>query len=417
MHLLNKPYGQNKKMGNTKKSFARKLPTFTLLFFLITGGLATLVLSLQLNSITTQQQTHLGQVLASQLAKAVNNPMMHQDKLSLQVEVDEISNNEGVLYGAVYDATNHLLVESQHTNNIVGEKTLYTNPITIENAIAGYVSVQLDPHFFASQVKTLRLTFILLWIAVTATLIFLSFKLGKQLSGRLGHIIQQLPGESENMDELSSLEQRVKPLLATRKKLDEPQPIDQQIKHSALLAMICKNLPRLESLVNKEHFELVMAQLDFLIDDAAALYGAKRLSADRCSIHLEFTGQDAQSDHPLRALYCATAIQTLSKQLLDKQGVQLELASAISQGVHQLSASQVLNERNHQEQVKALHNLLEKAVHGEILLDKDTSEHTALEDINLSPLANDSPLFRVEKLHENGEKLVTQQLALLTRNL
>jgi hypothetical protein len=181
--------------------------------------------------------------------------------------------------------------------------------------------------------------------------------------------------------------------------------------------MICKNLPRLESLVNKEHFELVMAQLDFLIDDAAALYGAKRLSADRCSIHLEFTGQDAQSDHPLRALYCATAIQTLSKQLLDKQGVQLELASAISQGVHQLSASQVLNERNHQEQVKALHNLLEKAVHGEILLDKDTSEHTALEDINLSPLANDSPLFRVEKLHENGEKLVTQQLALLTRNL
>jgi len=404
-------------MGNTTKSFARKLPTFTLIFFLITGVLAALALDLQLNSIVAQQQTHLGQVLASQLAKAVNNPMIHQDKLSLQVEVDEISNNEGVLSAAIYDATNHLLVESQHTNSIVGEKNLHTNPITIENAIAGYVRVQLDPHFFASQFKTLRLTFILLWLAIMSTLLFLSFKLGSQLSSRLGHIIQQLPGESANIDELSSLEQRVKPLLATRQKVDEPQPTDQQIKHYALLVMICKNLPRLESLVNQEHFESVMAQLDFLIDDAAALYGATRLSADRCSIHLEFTGQDTQSDHPLRALYCATAIQTLSKQLLDKQGIQLELASAISQSEYQLSASQILNECNHQEQVKTLHNLLEKAVHGEILLDKDTSEHAALEYINLSPLADDSPLFRVDKLHENGEKLVTQQLALLTRNL
>ena len=150
---------------------------------------------------------------------------------------------------------------------------------------------------------------------------------------------------------------------------------------------------------------------------AAALYGGTRLDADRCSIYLEFTGEDKNSDHPLRALYCATAIQSLSKQLLDKQGVQLELASAISHGELELSSSQLLNERILQEQVKILQSLLEKAVNGEILLNKNTSEHEALEDINISPLADDSPLFRVDKLHESGEQLVNQQLALLTRNL
>lgn len=402
-------------IGTIKKSFAKKLPTLTLIFSLMAGSLLAITLGLQLNAISTEQQNHFGQALSIQLAKSVHDPMIQQDTLSLQVEVDETANIEGIKYAAVYDATDQLLVESQRAPNMTKDKDLYRSSITIENAIAGYATVHLDQQFFASPLKTLKLTFLLLWCVITAALLFCSIKIGKNLSNRLSQITQRLPGETpDGMDELSSLEFRVEPLLATR---DCNKEVISTKKNYALLAMVCKNLSRLESLVNREHFESVMTQLDFLINDAAALYGGTRLNADRCSIYLEFTGEDENSDHPLRALYCATAIQSLSKQLLDKQGVQLELASAISHGEQEPSSSQLMNERILQEQVKILQNLLEKAVTGEILLNKNTCEHTALENINISPLADDSPLFRVDKLHESGEQLVNQQLALLTRNL
>lgn len=403
-------------MGTIKKSLAKKLPLLTLIFSLAAGSLLAITLGFQLNTISTEQQNHFGQALSTQLAKSVHDPMIQQDTLSMQVEVDETANTEGIKHAAVYDATNYLIVESQRSSNITKDKDVYRSSITIENAIAGYASIHLDQQFFAAPLKTLRLTFIFLWCVITAALVFVSIKVGKNLSNRLSQITQRLPGDTpDGMDELSSLEFRVEPLLATRD--CKKKVVNTANKNYALLAMVCKNLPRLESLVNREHFESVMTQLDFLVNDAAALYGGTRLNADRFSIYLEFTGEVENSDHPLRALYCATAIQSLSKQLLDKQGVQLELASAISHDELELSSSQLLNERILQEQVKILQNLLEKAVNGEILLNKKTSEHTALEDINISPLADDSPLFRVDKLHESGEQLVNQQLALLTRNL
>lgn len=403
-------------MGNINTSFARKLPTLTLIFSLITGCFIALILGLQLNSMVKNQQHQLGQALASQLAKIVRDPILRHDNLSLQLEVDEMLDLKSVHQVIVYDASHQSLAKTQRNQNTGSNQDLYTSPITIENAIAGYVSIQLDPLSFDTPLQTLRLSFVILWFTLVLILLFFSLKFGKNLSGRLNHLIQQLPGETaESLDELSCLESRIEPLLATRQQPKDPS--DEPQKYRALLAIACQNLPRLESLINREHFESVMAQLDYLINDAVSLYGATRLSADRHSIYLEFSGETEHSDHPLRALYCATAIQLLSKKLLGEQGIELELASAILQGKQRLSSSQILNERSHQEHIKVLQTLLEKSVKGEILLDKSTSEHTALVGTNLSPLAENSPLFRVDKLSETSENLVHQQLALLARNL
>jgi uncharacterized membrane protein affecting hemolysin expression len=404
-------------MGNTKKSLAKTLPAFTLMFSLIIGGLIALILGLQLNSITTQQQNHLGKTLSSQLAKVVRDPIIHQDMLSLQVEVDEMLGVEGIQYASVYDATNHPLAKAQKAHYIANSQNSHTSPITIENSVAGYVNVQLDQQFFSAPFEDLQLTFGLVWISLTATLLFFSIRLGRNLSGRLNHLIQQLPSDNaEKMDELSTLEYRIKPLLASKQ--HHPEPYNEQEKqHCALLAITCKNLTLLESRVNPEHFESVMALFDSLTNDAADLYGAVRLSAGQASIYLKFTGDSKHTDHPLRALYCATAIHLLSKHLMEAQGIKLELASAILHGEQQLSVSQLLNDRNHKERLMALQSMLEQAADGQILLDKNTSDHTSLQGITLSPLTEECSLFRVDKLHETGDKLVTQQLALLLRNL
>tara|TARA_R110001592_G_scaffold321037_1_gene599433 strand:- start:177287 stop:178501 length:1215 start_codon:yes stop_codon:yes gene_type:complete len=404
-------------MGNTKKSLAKTLPILTLVFSLTIGSLIALILGLQVSSIATEQKNYLGKTLSSQLAKVVRDPIIRQDMLSLQVEVDEMLSIEGIQHAAVYDATNRPLAKAQKAQYTVNPQNSHTSPITIENAVAGYVSVQLDQQFFSAPLRGLQLTFSLLWISIVVALLVLSIQLGKKLSGRLNHLIQQLPGDdSDKMDELSTLEHRIKPLLATRQYHQAPYD-EQEKQHCALLAIACQNLTLLESRVNPEHFESVMALFDALTNDAADLYGAIRLSADQSSIYLEFTGDSKHSDHPLRALYCATAIHALSKQLMDTQGIKLELASAISHGEQQLSASQLLNERHHKERLMSLQSMLKQAVNGQILLAKNTRGHPSMQEISLSPHTEENSLFRVDKLHETGDKLVAQQIALLVRNL
>jgi uncharacterized membrane protein affecting hemolysin expression len=400
-------------MGATHKSLARRLPTLTLVFSLAVGLLITLVLSLQLNLHATEQLNNLGTALSTQLAKITRDPLIHQDTLSLQVEVDDMLRVDGVKRAAVYDASHLLLVQAQTAHIQESELSIHTNPITIENTTAGYVTIDLNRHHFSASFKELIRTFIIFWVVLTTILVLLSIKWGRKISTRLNHLSQQLPGdESIKLDELSLLEQRIAPLLATRQ-----SPTEGQLAcHSALLGIICQNLPRLESLLNQEHFESLMIRLDQLVDDATELYGATRLSGSRHSIYLEFSNTEENGDHRVRAIYCATALFQLTNQLLATQGITVELACAISSSQQQPSTSKLLNERSHGQRVEHLITLLDKAVTGEILLDKDTGSHSSLSDIALSPLAEDSPLYRVNGLNVSAEKLVSQQLALLNRD-
>lgn len=400
-------------MGATHKSLARRLPTLTLMFSLAIGLLITLVLNLQLNLHTTEQLNHLGTTLSTQLAKIIRDPIIHQDTLSLQVEVDEMLRVDGVKRTSVYDASHRLLVQAQPVHLQESELSVHTSPITIGNTIAGYVTIDLDRHHFSASFKELIRTFIIFWLVLTSILVLLSIQWGRKISTRLNHLSQQLPGdESTKLDELSLLEHRIAPLLATRQSPTE----DQLACHSSLLGIICQNLPRLESLLNQEHFESLMIRLDRLVDDTTELYGATRLSGRRHSIYLEFSNFDEDGDHRLRAIYCATALFQLTHQLLATQGITVELAGAISSSQQQPYTSKLLNERSHEKRVEHLMTLLNKAVAGEILLDKDTGSHPSLSEIDLSPLAEDSPLYRVNGLNDSAAKLVSQQLALLNRD-
>jgi hypothetical protein len=417
-------------MGSTNNAFSKKLPRFTLIFSLITGLIIALILGLQLNTITTAQQNHLAKALSSQLAKVVRDPMIQQDALSLQVEVDEMLSIEGVQYAAVQDANHQLLVqaESQQTKTSEHKASPHISPITIENTVAGYAVIKLDKTFFNAPFQHLQMTFIFLWVVITSVLLFLSIYQGKNISNRLQQLLQQLPGNNPaGIDELGCLERRLEPLLANR----EPALSDSEHQHCTLLAVTCKNLLKLETQVNQEHFESVMSQLDCLIDATADLYGAQRLSATQNTanqshvsennIYLKFSGESDQNDHPRRALYCAIIIRELSKQLLNKQGVKLELAVAITQFEQQLTLSQLLNERVLHEQINRLLSFLATANNGDILMDNDTQEHHSLQGVKLSPIAdtpsNNHHLYRADKVNDGDDALITQQLTMLSQKL
>ena len=400
-------------MGPTNKSFAKRLPILTLIATLIIGLVIGLIFNLRLNDLASQQRNHLGLTLASQLAKIVQDPIIHQDTLSLQVEVENTLQLTGIQRASVYDASNHLLVQAQNEHIKSNLLSAHTSPIDIENTTAGYVTIELDQTYFYAPYKNIQQLFVVCWLAITIFLTLLSSHIGKQISARLYRLSEQLPSlNTENLDELCELEKRIEPLLATR----QLSPTEQLTSHSAILGIILKNLHKLETQLNREHFEILMTKLDHFVDEAADLYGATRLGSSQHSIHLEFRSDSDDGDHRLRATYCASALFKLTHHLLTTQGVTVELSGVISSAHQRPSSSQLLNEANHQKRIENLTALLDKAAIGAILLDNDTGSHTSLSEINLSLLSENDSCYRLNGLNEAAEQLVSRQLTLITRN-
>lgn len=400
-------------MGHTKRSFARFLPLATLIFSVLTGLALALTFNQQMRSLTSQQESHLGDILAGQLAKLVREPMIHRDSLSLQVELDDMIAITGVTQAAVYDIENRLIARAGDNEGHPVNISDYRTSINIDDSKIGFVSVSLERDHYAAQTAVATRILLLLWALLAAILVFVSFRFGSRLSGRLTVLLEQLPdSEPVKGDELTQLEYRIEPLL---RKPDAPANPESE-RSVTTLAIACRNLPRLEALLNQEHFKTLMGKLDQLVDGTECLYGATRLPGADYHIYLEFTG--GENDQLSRAIHCASALLRLSSQLLDKQGIAVELSAAVSPGQQQTSPSTLLSERELGQRLAGMQSLLDKAATGEILLAEHANlQQTALDDIDLSPLAEGSPVYRINHLGEHSEARLKRQLVILGEQL
>lgn len=398
-------------MGNLTRSYAKLLPAIALLFSLISGLAIALFLHHQLDTLATRQSNQLSQTLAYQLAKSVRDPLIHRDNLSLQVELDELLSIDGVQRAAIYDVNQRVIAQAQQGHSSIEGEYEQSSPVNIEDAKVGYTSVSLAPSFMSSSFSQPLLAVIAIWAACSALLIFLAYRLGSSLSHRLGELIDQLPGgEEKDLDELATLKQRMEPLLA----IPEDNPTQLRQQPVALLGIACRNLPRLDALLNREHFESLMVRFDKLIDRTLMLYGGHRLHGDHYNLYLEFQGSDDEDDQSMNAAYCATALLRLSDSILVDEGLTMELAAAVSPSIRERTGSTLLNELEQGQHLNTLRELLEKAANGEILLDQATCQHPTVTEFELSPLAEGSALCRIVNLGEDGENLLTRQIALLS---
>ena len=400
-------------MGHTKRSFDKLMPLAALIFSVLTGLALGLTHSQQMNALAAQQENHLGNILAGQLAKVIREPLIHRDSLSLQVELDDMLDITGVSQTAVYDIENQLIARSGDNARRSMDISRYRSPVSVDDNTIGFVSVILQPDYYAAQTTTATRILLLLWILLAAILIFVAFRFGKGLSRRLTILLEQLPdSETDKGDELAQLEYRIEPLL--RKPGSTLHPLFGQ--SVATLAIACRNLPRLEALLNQEHFKPLMVKLDQLVEGAERLYGATRLPGSDYHVYLEFA--EGNNDQLSRAIHCAAALLRLSSQLLDKQGVTVELTAAVSQGRQQASPSILLSERELGKRLVEMQSLLNKGAADEILLAEHTDLQLAeLDDIDLSPLAEGSAVYRINHLGEHSEARLKRQLVILGEQL
>jgi uncharacterized membrane protein affecting hemolysin expression len=407
-------------MGKNKKSYAKTLPILAILFAIFIGTLGALIINQQISVVADKQEKYLGNTLGLQLAKVAKTSIINKDILSLQIELDDMLAIDGVGYVAVYDASKKILAKAKrvikkNTPDNLGRG--YTSPITIENEIAGYGLIQFYDGFFIDNFQAINITIALLFTGMFSILIYASVKSGKILSLRLNRIIQQLPSDDdEATDELSMLENRLKPLISSRISC-QPSETEGQYKESTILAIECKNLTILKTRVNPEHLESLMYQFDALVNDTADIYSANRFNADQRCIYLNFKGYNNADEHPLRALCCSSVIHRLGEKLLDAHGVKLELSSAILTVQYRNFKSQLLQESAREDHLNSLQSMLDQAVDGEILLDRKTKNHESLDGITLSPPSEKSLLFRAEELNQKCKKLTSQQIKILSRDI
>ena len=407
-------------MGKNKKSYAKTLPILAISFAIFIGTLGALIINHQISVVANKQEKYLGNTLGLQLAKVAKTSIINKDILSLQIELDDMLAIDGVGYVAVYDASKKILAKAKGTikkNTPDNLGSRYTSPITIENQIVGYGLVQFYDGFFINNFRAINITIALLFTGMFSILIYASVKSGKILSLRLNRIIRQLPSDGdEAIDELSMLENRLKPLISSRISC-QPSETEDQYEESTILAIECKNLTILKTRVNPEHLESLMYQFDVLVNDAADIYGADRFNADQRCIYLNFKGYNNTDEYPLRALCCSSVIHRLGEKLLDAHGIKLELSSAILTVKYKNFKSQLLQESAREDHLNLLQSMLDQAVDDEILLDKTTKDHESLNGIALSPPSEKSLLFRVGELNQRCKKLTGQQIEILSRDI
>ena len=334
-------------MGKNKKSYAKTLPILAISFAIFIGTLGALIINQQISVVADKQEEYLGNTLGLQLAKVAKTSIINKDILSLQIELDDMLAIDGVGYVAVYDASKKILAKAKgpikkNTPDNLGSR--YTSPIAIENEIVGYGLIQFYDGFFINNFRAINITIALLFSGMFSILIYASVKSGKTLSLRLNRIIQQLPSDGvEATDELSMLENRLKPLISSRIGC-QPSETEDQYEESTILAIECKNLTILKTRVNPEHLESLIYQFDILVNNAADIYGANRFNANQRCIYLNFKGYDNTDEHPLRALCCSSVIHRLGGKLLDAHGIKLELSSALLTVRYKNFKSQLLQE-------------------------------------------------------------------------
>ncbi|MDP1520395.1 hypothetical protein Q8A57_05365 [Porticoccus litoralis] len=401
-------------MGKLAKSYAIQLPAIALISSILFGAALLFALSLQLNELAEKQGTQLSQTLAHQLAKAVRDPLIHRDNLSLQVELDELITLEGVQRAAIYDVNQHLIAEAQRRMTRDVAQHEQRSPVSIETATVGYAVVSLTESYMTQGTTRVLVTAGAIWAMFTLALVLLAYRTGKNLSERIARLNDQLPGNDEDkpLEELATLEHRLVPLLA----IPSRKPVPQDNKPVALLGIACRNLARLEALVNREHFESLMKQLDQLIERTLHLYGGRRLHGEHYNVYIEFLGSDNEDDQTMNAAYCAAALLRLSGAPLQGEGVTVDLAAAVFPGISHITGSTLLDEQTQAQQLQELRDLLEKSEKGEILLNQATSDHPSVAELDLTPLAEGSPFCRINGFGEDGENLLARQLAVLSHH-
>lgn len=336
-------------LGNLDLRFKLALP-FCLILLIVITTFWLLMQQAQQQSAQYHANT-LGSMLTSQTASNVTELLLADDTLSLNVILTQLVRSDSVASARILDIDERIITAAGNEPEAASPLQLrYSAPIALEDSLAGYVTLTLDPAPFNAD-SSQRLTYYA--VLLGAGLIFCLFTalaLGQHLRRPIERVRQALDdpqharlAELVPDNELGALEESC--ALFVQRYLDQFSELygdsasfsddSTAARFQGTSILLCIQLcqtDKLLALLNPTTLTTLLDQYYALLSRAARLYGGELLRFSGDSQLLAFA--DDNQDPIIRAICCAQLFQMLVGQLNDKHRAAGSPSLAFSAAIH-----------------------------------------------------------------------------------
>lgn len=360
---------------------------------------ATTLICLLISASLLQQQHHqrleirtdqYGNALASLAASQATEATMNHDLVSLQVTVSEIARNPDILSVTVHDVENRLLVQAGDSPNAGDyanrDHQSYTSPVTLQDSIAGYVTVTIDTQTLYEQFDD---TWLMALLGLAGAMLVLS-------------IINQRQAPDDEIDTDGS------PQTVQSEQPDEPAPTPRSSgtdqEDYVTLKFCCLNWPSLKQQLSATLRQQLFDDLQGHLSGINALYSGRITLADHETLELEFHG-DEIGNTTFRAICAAQLLFTLLQN--GSAGIQLYYAAAVYHSRKGTALNLYLDQAKTRQRL--MNTLLAQTNHG-LLLDSQTcATSQLLQRLQTGEDLVDGQWIAVEGLRPSYQGLLDKQ--------
>lgn len=370
-------------------------------YFCLGALLAMLVTAIVYQATTTntlrKRNIDYGQALASMAAKQAVDATLNHDLVSLQVILSDIVQNASVQTAAIHDVENSLLVQAGNSRPLHGVSSStyssFTAPITLQDSIAGYVTVSLDISATHSS-RNIWLFLALSGAGLIATATIALYR----------HIRYQSNEETGEPDDNDSIPQSAQNL--SDPPASESCHTDISPEFCSELTLYCSNLVTLRQQLNNDLLKQAVGKFEQQIKGVMALYNGKLIHTSSDQIKLAFYHNNSEEESTFHAVCGALLI--LSLQSLTHSSSQVRLSAGITPAMQyqhslmdQLQATEI--------QAQCL-NSLEKLPQGTVLVAKALADSGEFQQrVSFHSSSTEKDFFSVNEIRKPYLNLLERQ--------
>ena len=307
-------------------SLAKKIPALALSACLTLGLFGWALLSSHASQLSQQALQEKGDLTINQLVELVRGPLFNGDSISIQVALQNVTEDKIILDASVYDIGGQLVAQSKKPFPENSKAVSFSRNIALQDTQAGRVLISVDSQAIQQRHSQVVSNWLLLWAVFTLLSSYGCFRFAEQLSRRLRMLTNRLPGSSESLDdEMASLELRLQPLLS--KSSDEG--LSDTGYYCSLITATIKNRRRHESQLNRQNLTQLFEKIDYCTLRTLELYAGQRIEGGSGSINFYIRSTQVSKQHLLVCLMAIYSLQQVLERLSEELGIDLEICWAL----------------------------------------------------------------------------------------
>jgi membrane protein len=303
------------------------------------------------------QADEVGNTLATQTADAIRELILANDLLGLNVVVGQLVETASIGQITVFDVDQEILTRAGNAPANTFYSTIYQADISLQDAVAGSVQLELDLSQLVTNLNGSRYYFWSILLFGLLLTISLSLALASYITGPINQLITALENPDEaalaeptGSDEISRLQKACKLLLdkyqenrdyqlnlggmlkpATTHELTRSRKI-----MASLLVVKVVNVHTAIELLHPNTFSRLLNEYHQYLRQAAKIYGGSLHRYTGESITVSFDSHRCGEDHSLNSICCGQLFLALMKKIYQRhkneKGQALQFRLAIHSG-------------------------------------------------------------------------------------